>query len=169
MFKRLRPPPDHTIPFLVLVAFLVWILISRTFIYFFPTTFVTIDGSHIHHFSWGVIALSIFAFILLIYPFGHRARLRLAIPLGVALALVYDEYAIWFLFGGSYRDRHNYDAILLVALVLLNITYLPGFWSRWGRRLEKLLNIIFLGLPRLIYHKFKQQSRKLSKKNIAHS
>lgn len=151
MFKRLRPPPDATIPFLVLISFLVWFSVSRLFVYIFPQTQIMVDGIHVHHFAFGVIALSALAFIFLAYPMSHRARLRLTIPLGVALAFAYDEYAIWFTFGGSYYDRHSYDAVLVIVLILLNLTYFPHFWARWGHRLEKLGNILFLGLPRLIY------------------
>lgn len=151
MLRFLRPPPDATIPFLVLISFLIWFSISRLFVYTFPGVHLTLGNIHIHHYTYGIILLSVLSFVFLAYPMSHHSRLRLAIPLGIALAFAYDEYAMWLTLGGPYFGRRTYDAIVFIALVLLNLTYLPHFWARWGRRLEKLLNILFLGFPRLIY------------------
>lgn len=157
MFRFLRPPPDATIPFLVLVSFLIWFIFWRVYLYFIPPIFFTLNDAHIHHFAYGIILLSILAFVFLVYPMSHRARIRLAIPLGIALSLAYDEFAMWLLLEDAYTNRLNYDAIIIISLILLNTIYFPHFWARWGHRLNKLLNIIFLGIPIYIYKRIRHK------------
>jgi hypothetical protein len=70
--------------------------------------------------------------------------------LGIALALAYDEFALWLLQGDFYHLRLNYDAIVIISLLIINTMYFQSFWLRWGKRLTRLLNILFLGLPRLL-------------------
>jgi hypothetical protein len=147
MFRRLRPPPGSTITFLVLISFLGWFIAARLFTYFLPETVITVRGVHVHHFAYGIIMLSLLSFVSIAYPLSKTARMRLAPLLGIALASAYDEFAMWLLLDDLLHDRRNYDAIVVIALVMLNAIYFPGFWSRWGHRLWKLLNILLLGLP----------------------
>ena len=94
--------------------------------------------------------LSILAFIFLAYPLSRPLRLRASVLLGIALAWAYDEFAMWLLLQNLYHDSRNYDAILIITLILLNLTLFPSFWARWSKRLGKLLNILLLGLPKKI-------------------
>jgi hypothetical protein len=155
MFRYLRPSKDATIPFLVMISFLIWFSLSRLFVYLFPHIFLTIEGLHIHHYTYGIILLSIFAFVFLAYPLSDAARIRFSIPLGIALAFAYDEYAMWLTLGGSYYNRDTYDAVVVITLILINLSYFPTFWSRWGHRLAKLLDILFLRPPRHLIRKIK--------------
>ncbi len=152
--SRLRPPPDKTVQFLILVSFLIWFIIWRLYLLFIPPLFFTVWGNHIHHYSYGIILLSILSFIFLAYPPSYKWRLRFSVLLGVALAFAYDEFAMWLLQGDYYHYRLNYDAIVIIALLILNTIYFQNFWLRWGRRLTHLLNIIFLGVPRLLRRSF---------------
>lgn len=150
MFQKLRPPPGSTIPFLVLISFLLWFVIARIFTFLFPQTLIVVGSVHVHHFAYGIIMLSILAFIFLAYPLNHTARLRFAPLLGIALASAYDEFAMWLLLDNIFHDRRNFDAIVVVTLILLNAIYFPAFWTRWGTRLWHLINILLLGLPKKI-------------------
>lgn len=150
MFKLLKPQPHSTIPFLTLFSFLLWFVTARVFTHYFPNTFISFNDAHIHHYAYGIIMLSILAFSFLAYPPTRSGRLRGAVLLGISLAWAYDEFAMWIDLEDIYFDRRNYDAILTISLILLNAIYFPGFWSRWGKRLGKLINIIFLGIPNKI-------------------
>ncbi|MBU0578897.1 hypothetical protein KKE34_00555 [Patescibacteria group bacterium] len=146
----LRPPSKSTIPFLTLFSFLLWFVIGRIFTYYFPSFYLTVDDNHVHHFAYGIIMLSILSYTFLACPLSRSSRLRGAILLGIALAWAYDEFAMWLTLENIYYDRRNYDAILTISLILLNLIYLPSFWAKWGKRLGKLINILLLGLPKKI-------------------
>ena len=142
MFRKLTGGEDHTIQFLTLASFLVWFILSRLWVTYLPDTIIVIKGTHIHHYAYGVIMLSILSFVSLAYPLSRAWRLRLAIPLGIALASAYDEFAIWLYLTDLYHDRKSLDAILVIALILVNVTYFPGFGLRWCKRLKKLGTIL---------------------------
>ncbi len=151
MLQFLRPPSQSTIPFLTLFSFLCWFVISRVFVHFFPGFYLTINDDHVHHFAYGIIMLSILAYVFLAYPLSRPSRLRGAILLGVALSWAYDEFAMWITLEDIYYDRRSYDAILIIVLIFLNLIYLPSFWAKWGKRLGKLVNILLLGLPKKFF------------------
>ena len=151
MFQFLRPPSKSTIPFLTLFSFLLWFTLGRAFTWLFPNFYLTINDRHIHHYAYGIIMLSILAYIFLAYPLSRPTRLRGAVLLGIALGWAYDEFAMWITLEDIYYDRRNYDAIVIIALILLNLSYLPSFWAKWGKRLGRLFNILLLGLPKKFF------------------
>lgn len=152
MFKSLRPPSQSTIPFLTLSAFLFWFVIARIFVYCFPNFYLTVGDNHVHHFAYGIVMLSILAYIFLAYPLSRSSRLRGAILLGIALGWAYDEFAMWISLEDIYYDRSSYDAILIITLIFLNLIYFPGFWAKWGKRLGKLIDLVLFGLPKKFFN-----------------
>lgn len=148
MLQFLRPPSKSTIPFLTLSAFLFWFVADRVFTHYLPSFYLSVNGNHVHHFAYGIVMLSILGYVFIAYPLSRAMRLRGAILLGIALGWAYDEFAMWLTLEDVYYNRSNYDAILIITLILLNLIYLPGFWAKWGRRLGKLVNIILFGLPK---------------------
>jgi hypothetical protein len=138
-----KPKTGKEIPFIILISFLATFTISRFVVNFFPDLFLNIRHTHIHHFSYGIILLSLSNLLLLTLPHNEKNQLKLAILSGVALGLAFDEFGMWIdLEENSYWSRQNYDAIMLISLILLNIIYFAGFWKKWGLRLGKFLRII---------------------------
>lgn len=155
MKLKLRPNHDKTIPFLIFISFLVTFVLSRTITYLFPNLFfITRGGTHVHHLSYGIILLSLVGLISLSTNLSHKNKLRLSVVYGIALGLAFDEFAMWLELDNIYHDRRNYDAIMTISLIFLNIIYFDNFWRRWGYRLGKLLRII-IGTPKTVYHALK--------------
>jgi glucan phosphoethanolaminetransferase (alkaline phosphatase superfamily) len=148
MSLSFRPKKDKIIPFLILVSFLLTFILSRCIVIFFPTLFLQVRGVHIHHFSYGILMLSMLGLVSLTTELSYSNRLRLSIPYGIALGLAYDEFAMWLRLDDVYYDRRSYDAILIIVLVLLNITYLSSFWRRWSYHLKRLFIVIVVTGPR---------------------
>ena len=147
ILHRLKPHPDKSIPFIIFVSFLGSFLISRLITTYFPGFFIPIRGEHVHHFAYGIILLSLIGFIGVAYPLSHQGRLRLSVLYGLSLGLAFDEFAMWLFLDDIYKARVTYDAILTIALIMLNFIYFSDFWKKWGHRLGKLLKILLLNLP----------------------
>ncbi len=141
--RHLKPKPGKEIPFLILIAFLATFAFSRAVTYFFPAAvLVPFKGVHVHHFAYGIILLAISNFLLLTQPRSEKTRLRLSLVYGLALGLAFDEFFMWIQLEDIYWDRHNLDAIIIVALIILNVIYFDGFWRKWGNRLREFLQTI---------------------------
>ncbi len=151
LYSRLFSSRLREIPFIIFLSFLLTFIITRLYLFFVSRDIldlpgsVWINGTHIHHFSWGIFILVITGFWALydLKPSYHR---RLAVVYGLGLGLVFDEFALWLKLNENYYSRLSYDAVIIVSLILLNIVYFPNFWKRMGRVILKLLN-----LPRSTY------------------
>jgi hypothetical protein len=134
------------IPFIVFLSFLLTFLITRFYLYIVNRDILELPGAiylngvHIHHLNIGIIILALTGFwsIYDLRPTLHRL---LAIIYGIGLGLTFDEFALWFMLKDNYYARLSYDAVITVALILLNVIYFPGFWSRMGKRLGRLLHL----------------------------
>lgn len=132
--KRLHEEESRKLTALVLAAFLVTFFTARLIVYLtvtgiIPNLFLLINSVHIHHFSYGVVILAVVGlYLLLLMPkFGSR-RLRLtAVWYGIGLGLTFDEFGMWIRLDDDYWIRQSYDAIIVVALLLLNIAYFKPF------------------------------------------
>lgn len=140
----IKPQPGKEIPFLILISFLFTFILSRAITYFFPLAVVIPFRSvHVHHFAYGIILLALTNFILLTTPRSHRTRLRLSLVYGLSLGLAFDEFFMWIqLADDVYWNRRNFDAIIIVGLIILNVVYFDGFWRKWGHRLGRFLRLI---------------------------
>jgi len=143
LFRLLRPKNGKEIPFLVMISFLGTFGISRAFTYLFPWLFVQVRTVHVHHFAYGIFLLAIVGYVLLTQPRSPSTRLKLALLYGIALGLAFDEFAMWIQLEDAYWDRNNFDAILIVSLILANIVYFDDFWRKWGYRLQSFFRRIF--------------------------
>lgn len=146
------------IPFIVFLAFLLTFIVTRIYIYvtnhdlleIIPTiSYVSIRGIHVHHLSWGIFILAIVGFIAIneIKPSFHRL---LAVFYGIGLGFTFDEFSLWLMLKDNYYAHTSYDAVTIITLVLLNIVYFPGFWSRMNKRILNLFRKLGFGklLPR---------------------
>lgn len=111
-------------------AFLSTFFLARLYVYLVlghlaPDLFVTIRGVHIHHFAYGFFILAAVGLYLLIkHPSPDSKTFHwVAWFYGIGLGLATDEFAMWFRLRDEYWVRQSYDAVIIVALGLLNIAY----------------------------------------------
>jgi hypothetical protein len=143
LWRLLKPKTGKEIPFLILLSFLASFAASRLVTIFFPELFLKVRGTHVHHFTYGLSLLIFIGYFSLTQPRSPRTRLQLSLLYGIALGLAFDEFAMWIQLEEVYRDRSTYDAIVMTALILLNIIYFEDFWRKWGHHLGRLLRRIF--------------------------
>lgn len=135
------------IPFIIFFSFLVTFILSRLTVYLinkdavpdllFFVDFIYIKGHHIHHFNIGIILLVIAGFFSLVDEARSHIR-KIALLYGVGLALIMDEFGLLVtLDADAYWSRRSYDAIIVTALILLNITYFRRFWSVMGAAIKR--------------------------------
>jgi hypothetical protein len=115
--------------FWVLLAFLPTFIVARLVVYNFPDLFLLIRGVHIHHLTYGITLLAIAGLWSLNASVWHQ-RIWAAVLYGVGLALAFDEFGIWIRLDDNYWVRQSYDAVVIIAVVLINIVYLSFFWKR---------------------------------------
>lgn len=139
---KLKPKVGKEIPFLILISFLFTFMASRITTFVFPDLFLNINDTHVHHFAYGIIILSLLCYFLLTSPRSDKLRLRASLLYGFALGLAFDEFAMWIQLEDVYHDRSTYDAITIITLFLLNVIYFEDFWKRWGHHLKSLLQKI---------------------------
>lgn len=139
----LRPKNGKEVPFIILLAFLITFAGSRFITTFFPNLFISIKGTHVHHFAYGFILLAMIGLFAITQPRSDKTRLKLALLYGFALGIAFDEFAMWIQLDDVYQDRTTYDAILTITLILLNIIYFEDFWRKWGGHLDRLLKRLF--------------------------
>lgn len=141
LLRNLKPKTGKEIPFLVLISFLITFIGSRIVTSLpFPNLYLKVGDIHVHHFSYGIIILSILCYYLLTQPRSDKTRLRASLIYGFGLGLAFDEFAMWIQLENVYHDRTTYDAIIIIVLILLNGIYFDGFWKKWGHHLHSLYN-----------------------------
>lgn len=136
------------IPFIIFFAFLITFVIARAaaysihynvvpeFLFFVKTVYI--KGYHIHHFNFGIILLAIAGFLSLIDSLRSHIR-KIAILYGIGLALIMDEFGILVTFEKDfYWTRRSFDAVILTALILLNIVFFGRFWKVMGGKIKKV-------------------------------
>lgn len=137
------------VPFLIFFSFLVTFFIARLiaysirfdivpdYLFFIKTIFIR--GYHIHHFNFGIILLAMAGFFSLIDNLRSHIH-KIAMIYGVGLALVVDEFGLLItLQKDVYWGRRSYDAVIITALILLNIVYFGWFWKIMGVKLQRFL------------------------------
>jgi hypothetical protein len=124
----------------LLTSFLITFLLIRVLTYSIhdnvgPFHNIVIGGGsggsiHIHHYMWGLLLISVCGFLALSLE-GAKWHPLLAIPFGIGLALVLDEYALLLQLKDVYwaqQGRISVDIGIVVAAALL-IYYLGQcFW-----------------------------------------
>ncbi len=139
LLQNLKPKTGKEIPFLILISFLITFVGSRIVTSLpFPNLYLKVGDIHVHHFSYGIIILSILCYYLLTQPRSDKTRLRASLIYGFGLGLAFDEFAMWIQLENVYHDRTTYDAIIIIVLILLNGIYFDDFWKKWGHHLRSL-------------------------------
>ena len=90
-----------------------------------PDLYVHLGGTHIHHLNYGIFILSaVGAYLLFARPSG-RGRTVASVLYGFGLALTFDEFGMWLHLGGGYWQRASFDAISVLAALLVLIAFAP--------------------------------------------
>jgi hypothetical protein len=135
---------------LALVAFLITFIVTRILVFLimnrtFPDLFVYIGGTHVHHLNLGIFLLSgVGAYLLFVRPTGRKAN-GAAVLYGIGLALTFDEFGMWLHLGGGYWQRASFDAITVVAGLLVLMAFAPPIKEFHGRHAIILLILVLLG------------------------
>ncbi len=124
----------HGTSFIVLISFLITFVTARLVIYLIdheilPDFYIFVGQTHVHHLNYGIFLLSIAGYLSLIF---HARRIThiLAAVYGVGLGLTFDEFALWFNLQNNYYARVSYEAIVIIACILINIVYFGNLWTR---------------------------------------
>ncbi len=119
---------------LVLVTFLLVFISARvsTFLIMarrIPDLYIHLGGTHIHHLNYGIFLLSaVGAYLLFVRP-SERGRAVAGVGYGFGLALTFDEFGMWLHLGGDYWQRASFDAISVLAALLVLIAFAPPLRS----------------------------------------
>jgi len=122
---------------LILYPFLLTFLSARVMVLLImmhrvPSLYLHVSGTHVHHLNYGIFLLSfVGAYLLLRRPTG-LALAWSAVIYGIGLALTFDEFGMWVHLGGPYWQRASFDAVVVIAAILLLFVEAP----KW-RRLEQ--------------------------------
>ena len=134
MIRVVKTAYDHIIAqrkreiaFWILATFLPTFLVARIVVYLGIPIFIHVHGVHIHHLAFGIIVLAIAGYFALTVQTPKR-RDWIAALYGIGLALAFDEFGTWVLLRDDYWIRWSYDAILIIAVVLVNAVYFADFW-----------------------------------------
>lgn len=137
----------------VIFYFLVTFILSRLTVYlvlgkYLPNFFLTVRGVHIHHFIYGVIILVLVElYLLLRRPDTEEDIFKLCVALyGIGLGLTFDEFGMWVRLEDEYWVRQSYDAVIIVLLLLLNISYYRQVFfvvKEVGKILKKIILRLF--------------------------
>jgi hypothetical protein len=134
-----RNRPRAEIPFLIFCSFLCTFAFSRLVVaglhggWWKLGGFLFVSGTHIHHYNYGIVILSLAGFFSLTVP-GRRHRWTAAILYGVGLGLIFDEFAMWLRLEDDYYHRLSYDAVVAVASLFLLLATFGAFHDRWHKR-----------------------------------
>jgi len=129
--KQLNKQENRKLIALVLWAFLMTFSLARLIVYLIvanvlPNFFLEVRDVHIHHFSYGVVILCVVGFYLLLGQHSKKNMRFVALWYGLGL-LTFDEFGMWVRLEDNYWIRQSYDAVVVVALILLNIAYFKPF------------------------------------------
>lgn len=135
---------------MVFFSFLVTFIIARTWVYLsilgvVPESFTeNVRGVHIHHFTWGILLNSIIGYLILVLPrhLFQAWKLKLSALFGVGLALTFDEFGMWLRLKDVYFIRHSYDAVIIIAVLFINIIYFGTLW-------KELLSVIYKDIRKI--------------------
>lgn len=127
--KMLRRSFDYSL-YLLALAFVCTILIVRTLVWsvesqHFPNEiYLFIGNTHIHHYTYGFLIVSIAVIIISITrELNQVMRNFLALLFGLGLALITDEFGMWVAFNQDYWNLTSKIAILLTIVILVTAAW----------------------------------------------
>lgn len=125
----LRKQFDYSL-YLLALAFVCTILIVRTLVWsiegqHFPIEiYLFIGNTHIHHYTYGFLIVSIAVVIISITrELNQVMRNFLGLLFGIGLALITDEFGMWVAFNKDYWNLTSKVAILLTVIILITAAW----------------------------------------------
>lgn len=135
-YRELIANRVRQVPFWVLAGFLPTFIIARFTVGLAPGLFLDVHGTHVHHFTYGVIILAVAGFVSLVSP--NRAQWWLAVLYGVGLALAFDEFGMWLRLTSDYNLDQSEDVMVGILAFLVIAVYCGGLLRRTLHYLRKL-------------------------------
>lgn len=94
-----------------------------------PDYYVFIGQTHVHHFNWGILLLAVTGLLHFSVQTQKQKKL-LAMFYGIGLGLAFDEFGMWLKLEDEYSSRLTYTAIVIIAAILINVTYMGNVWLK---------------------------------------
>ena len=140
-YRELIHNQRREVTFWVMATFLPTFILARFVVRADPDLFLNFHGTHVHHFTYGIIILAVAGYAGLVAPV--KAKPYVAALYGIGLALAFDEFTLWLHLSSNYYSRGSYDAIIVIGGALVLIVYFQDVgraitkrvWRR--RKLEK--------------------------------
>lgn len=141
-------------PFIIFTFFLLSFVVSRMVVYILPGFNISnyFGGKyHIHHFFYGIGLVILSNWVVLVTDSDMLKRISAGV-FGAGLGLIADEIGIFLVCGTSglecdpaalYWSRINYDAVMIIALLLLMAIYFQPVWYHFHTRIERFYRQIF--------------------------
>lgn len=132
--------------FLITIAFLVTFAVVRTITYGIRDGWMPVGniqtggGLHIHHYVWGIGLLFAVAYVQVAFA-PHRGRNLCAVLLGIAEALILDEFALLLNLRDVYwtgQGRESIDAAVVAVCLLLILTFARPFLRELVKEARRL-------------------------------
>jgi hypothetical protein len=120
-YRELIANRRNQIPFWILFGFLPTFVIERTIVDNYPGLFLRAHGTHVHHFTYGIIVLALTGFISLVWD--RPSRRALAAFYGIGLALAFDEFGMWLHLTSNYNLDQSVDVMVGILVFLVSIVY----------------------------------------------
>jgi len=128
VYDRMVVRKKQEIMFWVLYSFFFIFIAARITVYLFPNLFLSIKGTHVHHFAYGFIVLAI-AGLAALNNLHHKRPRLVAIAYGWGLGWAVDEFGMWIHLEDNYWMRRSYDAVFIVGSFLFSLLYFNRFWK----------------------------------------
>ena len=135
-YRELISNRTRQIPFWILVGFLPIFALARFVVRRAPDVYLMLHGVHVHHYTYGIIALAVVCFISLVTPTPNRI---LAVAYGASLAMAFDEFAMWVQLSDNYRLDLSEDVMVGILVTLVFIVYGVGILRRAWPSLRKAI------------------------------
>lgn len=134
-----------TTPFIVMISFILTFGLARLTVRYFPHFAFVWKEYHIHHFYYGILALTFAGWIALV---SNKERLHnfAAVVFGIGLGLITDELGLMLTCASpakecNYLARLSYDVAIIIFLLFFNIIYFIPFWRKVKWPFLKILRI----------------------------
>lgn len=127
------------IPFTIFVGFWSTYIFVRILLFFFPSLATIVEDVHIHHFSYGIIILTLVGFYSLVMNPHGKKLFKTAFVFGIGLAMTYDEFGMWLKLTDVGVRNYGIVAIATITTIFITILYLDHHWKNFVKKVRRLL------------------------------
>lgn len=149
-YKKFIKSQREGVSFVIFFFFLLTFVFSRLWVYLAIQDIVPLSltqnvrGVHIHHFAYGIFINTIVGYLIFILPrhLFEKWKLRLAAFFGIGMGWTFDEFGMWLRLKDEYWLRQSYDAVIILAIIFINIVYLGNIWKKLTVKTFRRLRLI---------------------------